>query len=321
MKKNQLLKLIGLIIFVFILTKIDFQKIKEIIPTIQLHYLFLAVVFALLPVAVKAYRWKYLLKMQQINYSFKDSFMAYLSSVFAGTITPAKLGELIKVFYVRRSMNISFGKAFSSVIIDRLLDLFFLLLFSISGILYFFVYRNFIMFLLVALGLLVLIVTLIINKKVSAWLVDMLLKFALKKYESKLKSEAEEFFAGLHVVARIKFIYPFILTIVAYLIYFINCFLISKSLDMPISFLYLSFSMSVTVTLALLPVSIAGIGIRDASLIMLFSQIGIGKEVALIFSMLFLIFINIMAGLVGVFAWMKMPLDMSEDLKFNHRDD
>ena len=309
MKINQLLKLIGLIIFIFILTKIDFQKIKEIIPAIQVSYLFMAVIFTLLPVAVKAYRWEYLLKMQQIDYSFKDSFMAYLCSVFAGIITPAKAGELIKVFYVKKATNISLGKAFSSVIIDRILDLFFLLLFALTGILYFYVYYDYLIVLITLLVMLVITILFLLNKQVKTLLVNLLLKLVTIRFKNKLTNHVEDFLNGLDIVGRIKFIFPVFLTLVSYLIYFFNCYLISKSLSMPISFSYLSFSISITVVLALLPVTIAGIGIRDASLIFLFWQIGIDKEMALTYSLLFLVFINITAGLVGIFAWMKMPFE------------
>ena len=316
-EKNQLLRLIGLSIFIFILTKIDFQKIKDIIPSIRLPFLLAAVIFALFPVAIKAYRWHILLKSQQINYSFKNAFIAYLSSVFAGTITPGKLGELIKVFYIRKAADISFGKAFSSVIIDRILDLFFLLLFSLIGILYFYTYREHIAISVILISSCMLIMIFLLHKNLRNLIVNLLLKLTIKRYKTEMKIQTEEFLEGLEIVNRIQFLSPIFWTLIAYLMYFFNCFLISKSLNMPVSFIYLSFCMSITVTLVLLPVSIAGIGVRDASLIFLLWQVGISKEIALTYSFLFLVFINITAGLAGLFAWFKMPLDFRSEF-LNH---
>ena len=309
MKKNQLLKLTGLIIFGFILTKIDFQKIKDIVPSIRLPFLFSAVIFSLFPVAIKAYRWHILLKSLQINYSFKNAFLVYLSGIFAGTITPGKLGELIKVFYIRKATDISFGKAFSSVIIDRILDLFFLLLFSLIGILYFYTYKEQIALIIILLSCLILIMLFLLHNNFRNLIVKLLLKLTIKRYKAEIEIQTEEFLGGMEIVARFKFFFPIFLTLVAYLMYFFTCFLISKSLNMPVSFIYLSFCMSVTVTLVLLPVSIGGLGIRDASLIFLLWQVGISKELALTYSFLFLVFINITIGAAGLFAWFKIPLD------------
>lgn len=313
MKRISLIKIIGIIIFFVILTKIDFQKLGSIIPLIRPSYLFAAIVLALFPLLFKAFRWKYILKLQQINYPIKDSFLAYLSSFYAGIVTPAKLGEFVKVFYLQKSKNVSFGMAFSSVMIDRILDLFFLVLFSLAGIFYFYVYKDYLIVLIAFLVLMLIIMALLINKNFRNSFVKILLAVIKKKYKTKLQVQADDFFSGFDVIGKITFIVPVFLTLIAYVIFFFRCYLISRSLDMPVSFAYLAFSISVTGILVLLPITVAGIGIRDASLIFLFWQVGISKEMALAYSFLFLLVINVMSGLVGAFAWMKIPLDISKD--------
>jgi uncharacterized protein (TIRG00374 family) len=56
------------------------------------------------------------------NVPRKDSFLIYLSG-FAMSITPGKLGEVIRAFLLKRSHNIPISKTGGLVLVDRLTDL------------------------------------------------------------------------------------------------------------------------------------------------------------------------------------------------------
>jgi len=72
--------------------------------------------------------------MQAVHYSLKNTFLVYWSGVYAGIITPGKLGEFIKVIYLKADKGISISKGFSSVLMDRLFDMYLLTVLAFIGI-------------------------------------------------------------------------------------------------------------------------------------------------------------------------------------------
>lgn len=67
--------------------------------------------------------------------------------------------------------------------------------------------------------------------------------------------------------------------------------------------------MSLVVIIELIPVSISGVGTRDAFLIFVLGLIGIGKESAIAFSLLYLLTYWFL-GLIGFFFWVKEPVKL-----------
>ena len=123
---KKYLFLIGIIIFAIIISRLDFHKLILILNNINYQYLFLAFILLLPILMIKSYRWNYLMKKQNINYSFKKSFLMYGIGMYIGIITPGRLGELSKIAFLKNDHH-SLGKSSVSVILDRLTDLLFLL--------------------------------------------------------------------------------------------------------------------------------------------------------------------------------------------------
>ena len=76
-KKPYLWWVIGIGIMVLILSKIDLSNTFLIFSTAKVLYLPLIFLLIIPLVLVMSFRWQYLLKMQQIDYSFKDSQQVY----------------------------------------------------------------------------------------------------------------------------------------------------------------------------------------------------------------------------------------------------
>lgn len=141
--KRHFLKIIGILIFVYILFKIDISKTLGVLANIKIDYVLIVFLLSMPSMLVKSWRWQYLLKMQGVDYSLKNAFITYLASLYLGVITPGKIGEFAKAFYLKEDKGINIGKAFSSVFTDRLLDLCVLIIFGFAGIFYFSSARNF----------------------------------------------------------------------------------------------------------------------------------------------------------------------------------
>ncbi len=292
-KKNNhfrhILQLTGLILFVFILTKVDlatiFSQLKNLNPA-----LFLMAIPLILPATLlRTVRWQIFLKSQNIHLPLKESFFIYLYAIFWGSVTPAKSGEFSKILYLKEK-GYSYKEGFANTLMDRLFDVFSILVLGYSSLLFF---DNFfqkeIYFLSIALIVVVIILILIFFQK-----------NLFKKLLKKIK--LDDFFTTLKSTINLRsFFWATLLSIGAWTIYFFQVYLLGLSINLNTSFILISLAVSISSLLNLLPITISGIGTRDLVFILILGNISTTKESAIALSSLVLS-IFLINGLIGWLA-------------------
>lgn len=129
MKKARQL-LIGLAMAVgalyYTLRNISLDELIASFKEVELIYILPALGIILLTFVVRAYRWQILLRpFKQIP--VKDIY-APLMIGFMGNILPARAGEFLRAYLIGKKQGITFSGAFSTIIVERLFDLVFLLI-------------------------------------------------------------------------------------------------------------------------------------------------------------------------------------------------
>ena len=104
-----------------------------------------------------------------------------------------------------------------------------------------------------------------------------------------------------------NYLISLILTLITWVMYFFVVFLIAKSVNMEISLFYLIISMSITATITMVPISFNGLGTREATLLVLFSQLGINKETTILFSVLIFVW-YVLSGAPGLIFFLIRPI-------------
>ena len=310
MKKYSFL--IGLIIFVFIVTRLDFDKLLLVL--IEINHLYFILGFLLLfPILItKAYRWNYLKKKQNISYSLKDSFLMYGAGMYLGILTPGRLGEISKILYLKND-RYSIGKSSVGVILDRMSDLLFLLIFSYLGMFFFFsLFRDFI--LLLTFSLIFILILLIIFLRTNLIQLSFKKIFNLivpLKYQKSWKLNFQDFINDLKIYKSKDYLFISLITVFSWLIYYLQMFFLAKSINITnIPFLYLSIAVAIAGLLTILPISVLGMGTRDAVLILFFSIFLIPNETTVSFSMLILL-MSVLMALIGLACWLIKPIQIS----------
>ena len=303
-KRLWLIRLIGVLLFIFILIRIDLSNVACVLTKVNLWYLALAIVLNIPVIFLKSWRWQSLLKMQGITYPLRQAFPAYFTGIYLGLATPGRLGELSRVFYLTGDKEMSLGGAFSSVVVDRLFDIYLLLILGGYGLIAFSLLAEGTIVAVIILALLLAISLLLLNKRIGKGLMMVVYKAKiLRRFENRIDTSVEHFYSGLEGLAKKELIFPLLLTLAAYAIYFGQCYLFALCLNLPLSFFYVATCMAVATLVALIPVSIAGIGTRDAALVALFSLQGITSESALSYSLLVLFTFYICPAVPGAIAW------------------
>jgi uncharacterized protein (TIRG00374 family) len=311
MKRKWLFQAIGIIIFAFILWKLDLRAAWDILSGTRVWLLGVALLLTVPFVLIKAHRWRYLLGMQGIRYNIKDCNYAYLAGMYLGLVTPGRVGDFVKVVYLKRDRSVPMSIGVTSVIMDRLCDLLLLVAVACAGGLAFTLSGN-IMAVIAGFGLVVVAIVLIfLNGTVRRLVLGNLFKLVLpKKAKDGAEVRIESFYAGVDHFKSVRLVVPMALTVVAYVIFFAQCDLIARAANIPIGYMNVAYCISVANLVSLLPISISGIGTRDAAMISMFVVLNLPKESAVVFSMLFLIISNVSSGAIGAVAWLKKPVDL-----------
>ncbi|MFH1671586.1 MAG: lysylphosphatidylglycerol synthase transmembrane domain-containing protein [Candidatus Portnoybacteria bacterium] len=311
MKKYSFL--IGIVIFILIISRLDLHELILVLNDINYFYLFLGFLLSFPILTIKVYRWNYLMKKQNINYSFKESVLMYGSGMYIGIITPGRLGDFTKIAYLKNNHR-SLGESAVSVILDRALDLFFLAIFGYLGLFFFFSLFTNLIYILTFILILSLILLAVFLKTNS---LKLLLKkifnlFVPVKYQKSWKLNLRDFISGLKNYKVNDYLFTFLITSFSWLFYYFQTFILIKSVNIDnISFLYASVAITIVGLAGLLPISILGLGTREAILILLFSFFSISQEATISFSFLTLL-MAVLIGLICSICWLIRPIRFSK---------
>ena len=251
-----------------------------------------------------------MLGTQSIQYNLKDSFIVYLAGIYVGIVTPGRLGEFLKAVYLKSDKGISLSKGMSSVLVDRLFDLYLLIILGLIGIWKFDILgklSNTSLFLLIIFVLFPLI---ILNKQLMGKVIGLIYKFVIKKkaqLRDKIEERFEDFYNGINQLINLKLIFSAFLTCLSYSVFFIQCYLIAIAMGISINFITITLFMAISNLISFIPISISGLGTRDAILIYLFSLIDLNPELAVSYAFLVFITFFVCGGLMGGVAWLIRP--------------
>jgi len=300
------LQILGPLIFIYILSKIDYQILFEEIKLLKWYFLVLAAGLMIFEIVVRSLRWRTILLSLNINISKLSSIKLHWLGIFIGIITPGRFGELIKVYFLKkRSYNIF--RSFFSIILDRTIDILILLFF---GLLIFFFFLKDIGIYIIPFGLILLLVIIFIFLLIDqrSYLHKLFGRFVQKILHVEFKNYSRftfsKFWQGIKGLKKKDVIYFFIYLIVSWCLYFLVRYVIALSLGLDLSFINISIISILVAIVTILPISIAGLGTREAAVIYLFSLFGLSKEMALLFSLLILT-IDILTISFGLIPYLK----------------
>ncbi len=312
LKSKLVLQSLGIILFCIIITRLDLAKVLSLISHLNPFYFIIANILFIPLLIIKSIRWQSLMNALNIKYSIEESVIIYAAAMFIGSITPGNLGDFIKALYLKEDGH-PLGKSFVSVLLDRLFDVISIAMLASLGFL-FLIGSAKIMSLRIPLMASALFLIAVIyaykNIQYKTIIRARLLKLIPDKYKATAAKGITDFSDGLCVINAGQFTYATILTIIGWIIYFTIMYILALSIHLNIPFTYLVICISISVIITLIPVSISGIGTRDATLIVLFSYLGYSSESAVALSMILLAFyaVNLLICLV---AWLIKPIDLS----------
>ncbi|MFH1114672.1 MAG: lysylphosphatidylglycerol synthase transmembrane domain-containing protein [Pseudomonadota bacterium] len=308
------IQFLGLVGFSVLVAYVGPANIISALKGAEPAYVLVALVINVPLVALKAFRWCLLMRVVGIEVSLWTGLRVYFASLFIGFLTPGRVGEFVKAAYVSSKTGAKLSTTLPSAVIDRLFDLYVLTAVGMVGLFrYSLVAGTESLCAVVVVALLLLILPLfgVIGKTLMRRRGSQRVEKLRKKLPYAILEAVDQVGA---MTAGVSLICVGI-TIFAYLVFFFQCQIEAWAVHLHISFVDMILVMSVTSLVSLIPVSVAGIGVRDASLVILLGKIGAGDSQALAFSLMVLVASYIGGGLIGACCWLWDPIEMGASSK------
>lgn len=255
-----------------------------------------------LNMVIRSWRWQKIMDTQKMHYSLKESFLMYGSGSFIGIATPGKIGDFSKMAHLKKD-NHSMTGAFLGNFLDKFSDLVFAVLFTAIGVFYlpFLPPFNFNYYALIKWGVIIAVAISLIGPVVFLKNRGLIINFIL------------DIISGIRGIKTKSYFSIFFSTAVAWFTYYIIIYsnALSIGIGQEIGFFYLSFAATMIIFAGLVPISILGIGTRDATLVFMLAPFGISKEKIIAFSFLILLS-YIYLSLIYLYCWLKKPIALTD---------
>ena len=309
LKVKKLLKLLGPLFFIFLFfrvvnTNAALQVLNKIRPDM------VAISVLLFPIVngVFTLRWWFICRHLKIKVSFNCLYQIYYAAWFLSALPLLGVSPIAKLLYLKEAGK-PVGTSAVSITLDKLFDIMGLLVFGIVGLIYFpqTLTNKTEIGIFIAGSLLALIVILKFWGKLWPVLMVFLKRYTNKKLQnmgSSLCTDLREFWLGfdkrfftmmLGISLAIGVLRAFVLYVLAI------------SLNISVSFGFIIMCRAIIGLANVIPVTVGGLGTRDAVLLLMMPLAGVSKEAAIALGLTAFLW-NICSEFTGIFFWLNRPL-------------
>ncbi len=289
------LLVVGPLLLAYIVVSSDLHSLLTVLVGISLGQFVIAVALSVAEVLCRAARWRALLA-PSADVRWWDAALMYYAGFFWGGLTPGRVGELYKIQYLRER-GVGAPAALASVVGDRLLDLITLGGVTVVGIILVPAYR----------------LPTSIDSRIGLffWAAPVIgiiaLCFLLSSNNDRRKKSIEilklirDSIYCFRALPHRSWLMALVFTLLSFFIFLLVRWILANAVGIEAPALVIVWAVAAAAIISALPLSVQGIGTRDAVLIVVLGLSGIEKEPALVFStlILLLIFANIGIGQIA----------------------
>ena len=279
---------------------IPYEKLVSVYRDSKRGYLALGFFIFFLCLIINIFRWRFLLSSLGVNISIREAFYAYFCGLFLNLFFPSFVaGDVFRSFCISRRHGDT-GKVASSVLMDRFSGAIALIIVALCAFIF---GRSIVPSEGVTIALLFLCV--IAGFSSLAIFSKSFFRFLARAFKRRPRLEEKliSFHDKLYFFKRNPKVFAksFFFSLPIQLLMPTGFFVISRAFDVNLGALYFFIVVPIVTVVALIPITIAGAGTREASAVYFFSLVGIEKSIGLGISLLNLIFLISMGIIGGIF--------------------
>ena len=243
---------------------------------------------------VRFLKWDYYLSITKVKVGKIDSFSIFMSGLIM-SITPGKMGELLKSYLVKQIKNIPISKTAPIIFAERITDSTSLMFISIIGAYSFSYGTGIIIIITVLLAILLVIIS---NKRIALPMLKLLEKNSfLNKHLEKIHNAYE---SSYQLLRPMPLFYMTLVSLISWSFECLSYYLILIIFKMDVSLMWSSFSYAFATMVGAISMLPGGLGVTEGSLTFLGISKGFPKEVAVASTFIIRVVTLWFAVLVGI---------------------
>ena len=290
---KYLFRIIGPILFAWLIYKSDPARIWSYLSKIDPWLPLVALIVSWVALFLKSLRWRSLLVHTDPNLTVGQAFAYYAGGTFWGSITPGKVGEFAKAKYLK-GRGIRYTHGIASIIIDRILDVFLLFCTAIVPLLILFgiprIQGNEPLILCIGLAFIVLV-----GIGLGSWAKRVGGKPEIEN--PSLAGYLSNAMQWVHQIPLRAWLLALGLGVAATFVFLFQRVILAWSLDLDGEPFFYAGAIAAAALLSALPITVQGVGTRDATLVYMLNQIDVSREEALALSQLILLVMIVNTGI------------------------
>ena len=298
---GKLFPIIGIIIFIYIITDIGIEKIGSAFSLIPVEYFLLALLLFIQRWLLSSYKWYFISKKQKMDFKLFFLSKIFLITLFLGSITPGAIGLHLRIYYLKTKSKASLEKCLTNSLIESGLSL-------ITGLLIAFIGSIILIELYPELPIIILpffifylsVFIVLLEKRGGNKLFNILIRpFIPERYKTTIDKSVESLYQD---IPKIKdMLIPFLIEIIVWIFAAIQVYIIAQAFLINITFYeFILISIISVVISNILPISIGGLGIREGAFVFLLSKFGVQSEIAFVISISGFLVKILIPGLIGL---------------------
>lgn len=294
----NILKLLFSALFLWIAIRmVDFQFVGNLIVNSDVNYIILAILLQLASTTLAAYRWSLIMGALHFSESFSFYLGSYFKGAFFNQALPGSIGgdavrglELGKLGYSKK-------EAFAGIFIDRIIGLAGLLLLNlVANLLSGHILPSWLFHLIntISISGLIGFTVLILLRKVE-WLH----RYRITRLFANLSRRFRQVYANKQAI-----ISQIALSVIIHFLSILSLYELACAVGMTLPLTVFLVAVPPVFLLTIIPISLAGWGVRESAMVGIFILIGASKEMILSVSILYGVML-IVSSLPGLFIWLR----------------
>jgi hypothetical protein len=285
----------------------DRAAVLDTLRTAELGGVALALLLNAVVIHLKIVRWRTMLHARGIRYGWGRSYAAFLSALYLGLVTPGHVGDALRIQYLRHDANVPYAEGLATVVMDRLCDLYVLATVAAYGIAR---YGP------ALAGELAVVAWVAV---VGALLAPLVLlvpgladRFVGAVYRRLGRAEGtpdgyRRFVVGLRAQVGRPLLWTLPLTVLAFGVNYVQGWLLAGALGLPLALVDVACLLAIANLVALVPISVSGLGVREAMFMAIFPLLGLTAAGGVSFGLAVFGTVYLFNIVVGIAAWQVAP--------------
>ncbi len=298
---------ISIILLVFLFNKVDRKSLLEYVRNADILLLFFGFCIFCFSYVLAIFRWEMLLKAAKIQLPLKRVIISYAGGVFFNLFLPSTIGGDLM-----RSIDLATHtkkprQVVATVLLDRISGYVGLVTLTLLAVLFgwrLIQDRSVLFSVAMITFVLIIVLSVLFNKP----LYEKINKILYSPRAGRLREAVKDLHQEMHIFRHHKrmIINNLICSLLIQVVVPVTFFIIALSLGIRINIIYFFVFIPIISAISLLPISLGGLGLRDAMTIFFFAKAGMSQGSAFAMSLLgfsFILISGLIGGLIYVFTF------------------